>query len=523
MGLREILGVDWTAVGEYLKKNYVENTDEMRRRAHNLLLDQFYEGRGDDEMERVIRTMWKDPKNQARRLEVSRTDVGKFNNHIARVVNEKATVYSEPARRSVSSGNEMYQAFLDEVQQDDAMRELDRMLARQEDALLWYRVRVKPTGEREPLLEVISPASFWAVAHPRDQTLLIAIVFDQRGGESRPSDPVFRVWADDETFTMNAKCEVFEGSVEAWPIGMMPGVLCSTRKPGSKPTLLAASPNADLLSAQKMIRLQDLNLAKESISVNKQAYITGDTSATAMGQTADTDSEVFLGEGVTVTVVDRGVDPKVYRDTATYAQDASAANNGLPPSVLHQQDASSGAEIELRRIPIRELRKQRIPIMRRIEGRIVRIMAAVNGAREVMAEDGNAVVVPGDLGDFAFSAEGFSIDFGEIQQPMTRTEENANFEQERRLGLTDNYAEEMRRNPDIKTLAEAEKIVAERLKRQTKYVAAQKELMALNGSLNTSVGEKTPQENGADGRAARFGKKPDDDQNDPDDPKDGQP
>lgn len=507
MGLLEILGVtDWAAVGEYLKKNYIENADETRRRSHNLLLDQFYEGRGDDEMERIIGVMWKDKKNQDRRLEVNRTGVAKFNNHIARIATEKATVYSEPPRRSVGgseSNNALYQSFLDVVQQDDAMAELDRKLAYQEDALLWYRVRKTMIGEREPLLEVISPAAFWAVAHPRDRTLLVAIIFDQRGGDSRPDDPVYRVWTDDETFTMNAKCEVFKGSIEAWPIGMMPGVLCSTRKPGSKATLLAECPSADILSAQKMIRLQDLNLAKESISVNKQAYITGDTSATAMEQTADTDSEVFLGEGVTVTVVDRGVDPKVYRDAATYAQDSSASNHGLPPSVLHQQDATSGAEIELRRIPIREIRKRRIPAMRRIEARIVQIMAAVNGSREGLGEDGQPAVLAGDLGDFAFSAEGFSIDFGEIQQPMTRTEENANFEQERRLGLTDNYAEEMRRNPDIKTLAEAKRIVDERLARQTEYVASQKELMALNGSLGSAVGEPTPQENGAKGPPAK--------------------
>lgn len=510
MGLREILGVDWTAVGEYLKKNYIENADETRRRSHNLLLDQFYEGRGDDEMERVIGVMWKDKKNQDRRLEVNRTGVAKFNNVIARVATEKATVYSEPPRRMVGgseSNNALYQSFLDIVQQDDAMAELDRKLAYQEDALLWYRVRKTMTGEREPLLEVISPAAFWAVAHPKDRTLLVAIIFDQRGGNSRPEDPVFRVWTDDETFTMNAKCEVFEGSVEPWPIGMMPGVLCSTRKPGSKSSLLAECPSADLLSAQKMVRLQDLNLAKESISVNKQAYITGDTSATAMGQSADTDTEVFLGEGVTVTVVDRGVDPKVYRDTATYAQDATASNHGLPPSVLHQQDATSGAEIELRRIPIREIRKRRIPTMRRIEARIVVIMAAVNGSREGLDENGDPAVLPGDLGEFAFSADGFSIDFGEIQQPMTRTEENSNFETERRLGLTDNYAEEMRRNPDIKTLDEAKKIVDERLARQTEYVASQKELMALNGSLGSQVGDKTAQENGAMGPDAK--KKPD--------------
>ena len=95
-----------------------------------------------------------------------------------------------------------------------------------------------------------------------------------------------------------------------------------------------------------------------------------------------------------------------------------------------------------------------------------------------------------------------AIDFGEIQQPMTRAEENANFETERRLGLTDNYEEEMRRNPDIKTIEAAKVIVDERLRRQTEYVASQKELMALNGSLGSAVGDPTAEENGATGPQA---------------------
>ena len=515
MSLFSILGVEpddagLRRVGEHLKTFYVENKDETARRAHCSLLDQFYEGCGEDEMARVIAAMWKDKKNQDRRLEVMRAGVTGFNNVIARAAQEQATVYSEPPRRSVAdpASNELYQAFQDEVGQNDAMRELDRMLARHEDALLWYRVRITPTGEREPLLEVISPASFWAIAHPKDRTLLVGIIFDQRMPMAKPEDPSYRVWTDDQTFVMNGKCEIFASSVESWPIGVMPGVLCSTRKPGSKATLLAQRPSADLLELQRYVQLQNLNIAKESISVNKQAYITGDVSATVMGQSADTDTEVFLGEGVTVSVVDRGVDLDIYQKAATYAVDWCMSNHGLPPSVLHQQDASSGAEIEMRRIPIRELRKQRIPVMRRIESKIVRIMAMVNGAREGLDEDGQPALLPGDLGDFAFSPEGFSIDFGEIQQPMTRTEENAAFEQERRLGLTSNYRELMRRNPDLKTIdearAEQKAIIAE----ATEVVAEQKDLMALNGSLNSAVGEKTPQQNRADGQAAAKSEPP---------------
>lgn len=497
MSLFDILGTeDPVLVGNHLKTFYVENAAETKRRGHCNQLDQFYEGKGDEEMDRIIDIVYTDQKNASRRKAFVRAALDKYNNVIARIANEKATVYNEPPRRTVDNDNERYQDFLDLVQMDDAMAELDRKLAYQEDALLWYRVRVTPTGEREPLLEVVSPASFWAVCHPQDRTLLVAIIFDQRMPMAKQSDPSYRVWTDDQTFVMNGKCEIFTGSIEPWPLGVMPGVLCSMRKPGSKPTLLAECPSADLLSAQKAVRLQDIGLAKEGVSAHQQTYITGDTSATAMGQTADTDTEVFLGEGVTASAVNRGMDLQQFTDSSNYVVDTVSANHGIPPSALHQRDASSGAEVELRRIPIRELRKKRIPTMRRIEAKIARVMSMVNGQRSTTDEAGDAVVVNGDLADFAFSIEGWSIDFGEIQQPMTRAEENANFEQERRLGLTDNYLEEMKRNPDIKTIEDAKLIVNARIARQTEYVQSQKDLMALNGSLGSSTDEPTAAENG---------------------------
>lgn len=497
MSLFDILDTtDPVRVGNHLKQFYVDNAEETARRSHASLLDAFYEGRGDEEMERIIDLCWTDPKNNARRKSFIRAGLDKFNNVIARIAREKATVYSEPPRRTVTTDNEKYQEFLDLVQMDDAMRELDRKLAYHEDALLWYRVRVMPTGEREPVLEVVSPASFWAVCHPNDRTMLVAIIFDQRMPMAKEVDPSYRVWTDDQTFVMNAKCEIFAGSIEPWPIGMMPGVLCSTRKPGSKPTLLAPCPSADLLSAQRAVRLQDLNLAKESISANRQTYVTGDTSAVAMGQTADTDTEVFLGEGVSASAVDKGLDQAQFRDNATYTVDTTSSNHGLPPAVLHQRDAASGAEIELRRIPIRELRKERIPVFRRIEHRIARVMSLVNGMRETLDDNLDPVLVPGDMPDHAFSVDGWSIDFGEIQQPLTEAERDAVFETRRRLGLTDNYEEEMRRNPDIKSYEDAKRIVSERIKRQTEFVGEQKELMALNGSLGSDTAEPTAKENG---------------------------
>lgn len=493
MSLFSILNTDDPAVvGDFLKKYYVDNAEETKRRCHARMLDEFFEGRGDDEMRRVIDIMWKDQKNRDRRHAILAAGLDKYDNVIARIAQEKATVYNKPPTRKVANNtNERYQDFLKVLPQDAVMRVLDQKLAIHEDALLWYRVRVKPTGEREPLLEVMTPAQFWAVCHPNDRTLLIAIIFDQRMPLAKPEEAAYRVWSDDQTFVMNAKCEILAGSIEGWPLGRMPGVLCSIYAPGTRATLLAECPSSDLLSAQKQVRLQDLNQTKESVSQNRQNYVSGDTSATAMGQQADSDSDIMLGEGVSVTSVDRGVDPEGFRDVATYAADTAGANHGVPPTVRSQKDASSGVELELRMLPIRTIREKRIPTFRDIEYRAASVMSMVNGMHAQAGEDGEPMLVEGDLQQFAFSMDGWSIDFAEVQQAMTESERDATYETRKRLQLTDPYEEEMRRNPDVKTIGEAKAIIDERIRRNTEFVTSQKDLMAASGALGAAQ-PKTP-------------------------------
>lgn len=492
MSLFDILGTtDPNVVTAYLRESYINAPSETARQAHAQMLDEFFKGGGDAEMRRVIALLWKDAKNQERRLAVLSAGLDKADNVIARIAQEKATVYNEPAQRKVSNEtNASYQALLTVLPMDEIMRAADEMLAIHEDALIGYRVRVKPTGEREPVIDVISPARFWAVAHPNDQTLLVAVIVDIRAPMAKPEDPTYRVWSDDQTFVMNSKCEIM-GKPEAWPLKRMPFVLCSTRLPGAKPTLLAECPSQDLLSAQKAVRLQDLNIVKESISANKQAYVAGDTSSTPMGQSSDSDGEIMLGEGVTVTSLDRGVDPDIYHDAAERAADAASANHGVPSAVRSQKDASSGAEIEMRNLPIRALRKKRIPMFRRIEFQLAAIMSLVNGLRVTMTEGGEPQLAEGDLQAYAFNMQGWSIDFGEVQQPMTHMESLQAFEKERELGANDNYAWEMERNPDIKTLEEAKRIVDERTMRRTEYIQSQKDLMAASGALGAAQ-PKTP-------------------------------
>jgi hypothetical protein len=482
MGLCEIIGGGWDVVARHLSENYVNNDAEKARRSFARKRDDLYEGRGDQYINNMIDAAFKSQITKELRKALVRW--AKWNKVTARVVNEKATVYSEPAKRTVKNNNGAYAAFLEAVQQDAAMGELNAKLALHEDVWVQYRVR---KADDLPVIDVISPADFWAVSFPKDKTALAAIILDQTPtykGAGR-NEPHYRVWCNDETFMLDGECRFMVETLEPWPHGRMPGVLATTRLPTTKGALLNADASSDLIAAHESVWFQSVLLLKESKSANKQTYHTGDTSQAVVGQAADTETDVILPEGVSTQAVDRGMDLSQFRDNADHILERAGANHGLPPSVLHHRDASSGAEIHLRRIPIRELRAKQIPIMRRIERQLAEIQSAINAA---------------ELQAYAFNMDGWSMDFGEVQQPMTEMEGLAVFEKQRQLLLKDTIEAELERNPDLKTPEEAWARIKQRVANEVARLVEQQALMALNGGVAARPGDPTPQQNGARGQ-----------------------
>ncbi len=470
MGIRETLGMgsqaSWTYVGEFLRDHYIKSTDAMARRAEARKREAYFEGGGDEHIKRFIYLAFED--TLVRRLRADLVGQAKWNNVLRRVSHELATVYSEPAKRKISD-DKTYQDFLELLDIDTVMREVDQKLVVHNDVWVQYRVR-KDT--KEPVIDVVTPASFWAVAHPNDATQLMAVILDQSPKRVNRATACYRVWTADETFMLDQECRVIVSTVEVNTLGRLPGVLASTRPPTAKGQLLDESPAADLTAAHETIWFQNVLLIKESKSANKQTYTSGDVSAAAMGQSSDTERETILPEGVTVQAVDRGMDLKQFRDNADHILERAAANHGLPPSVLHQQGASSGAEIHLRRIPLRELRRKRIPIMRRIERALAEIQSKVNA---------------NDLPEFAFEFVGWGIDFGEVQQPLTESEADSVFEERRRLGLTNTLDELIRRNPDLKDRVAAKNVLDENIALETARIKEMKDMLAMSGSMGAST------------------------------------
>lgn len=474
MSIRDILGratggppVSWDAVGRHLRDAYIEDTDEKVRISDAKKRDSYYNGGGDEYIKQLIFRAFEDP--LTRKLRGDLVGWAKWNNVIKRVTNELATVYSEPARRYVASGDEQYQQLVEACGMDAAMREVDLMLGRHAECWVQFRVR---RDSVQPVIDVISPASFWAICNPTDPTEMIGVIVNQTPKHVTALTPCYRVILADETFMLDSQARVIPSSWREMTLGRLPGVLASITPPSAKGRLLSQHPAADLVAAHETIWFQNVLLLKESKSANKQTYVTGDTSAAAMGQSADTERESLLPEGVSVQAVDRGMDLSQYRDNADHVLERAAANHGLPPSVLHQRDAASGAEIHLRRIPLRELRRKRVPVLRAVEREIVRIQAAVTAT---------------DAPAYAFSADGWQIDFGEIQQPLTELEQDQVFETRRRLGLTNTIDEIRRRNPDLPTDQAAEDELKANVEIETKRIGIMKTLIAMSGSMGAST------------------------------------
>jgi hypothetical protein len=491
MGLREIIGAatggpaaTWDAVARHIQENYLDNPKEIERLAEAQKRDEYYSGGGDFGIDKMIEKAFSDA--QTKKLRNDLVSWAKWNNVLRRVAGELATVYNEPAKRKIENGDEQYQAFLDRLDIDGAMREVDEQLVIHEEIWVQYRVRA---ASAEPVLDIITPAKFYAVHDPADLTKLAAIVIDQKCSAD-VKQARWLVWTDEESFCLDGAKRFMGETLKPNPLKRMPGVLAATRPPSAKGRLLSQHPAADLVAAHEAIWFENTLLLKESKSANNQAYVTGDTSRAAMGQTADTEHETIMPEGVTVQTVDRGMNLEQFTKIADHVLERAAANRGLPPSVLHQRDAASGAEIHLRRIPLRELRKKRIPIMRRIERALSALMSLINA---------------NDLPDAKFDATGWRIDFGEVQQPLTELEQDQAFENQRRLGLTDTLIEIRRRNPDIKSDEEAEQILKDHLGVETKRVFLMKDLLAMNGSTSSEPGEPTAAENGEHGSGSPGG------------------
>jgi hypothetical protein len=481
MGIREVLAelpsgaqapaLEWEDVGRWLRDRYLSNDAETKRRERARRRAELYRDGGSQYLADYIDKVFADKEVKAKRdiwIEKAR-----YNNVIKRIVHELATLYRKPAARTVadSTANLAYQEVQRQTGHHEKARQYQRLALLHKYLWIYPRV-VNWNGARMPRLEIVEPHCLYLVTHPLEPTRLICVLIDQqvmspRMGDMAQDRPAFLAVTDSEYFRVTASGIVMQETVREHGFKRLPGVLLALDAPPGQ--LFDSMGGEDLVSAHLAVWFENVLLLKESKSATKVPIIAGDVTRLARAQAMDTEVPIEMPDGTTINSVDMSMDLAIFRDTADNILERAAANYGIPPAILHHAGATSGYEIELRHVGIRERRLEQETPFREFERELATVTAEVLSV---------------DLPDSSFSTDGWSINFGDIQMPREPMEELTIFEKARTLGLTNTRDELMDRDPDL-TEQDAMDEIAENVRVETKRVVLMRGLQAASGGMDT--------------------------------------
>lgn len=463
--------LDFSELGAYLLR-WCKTDEEKVRNARHALRDELYKDGGVAKILEVIADIFVDKEIIERRQKFAK--YARFNNALKRVVNELSTVYTDPAIRTVEGdeNNAAYQAVLEAISMDEHMLQVNRLFNLHRALLVRPRVRVRPDGDREPVIDIATPAIVRAVLHPLDSTQVIGwlIRFYQRAGRGASAQrvPEWELWTDHEVVQLDGDMQPIPSTYRLHGIGVNPWVSI-TRHP-ALPGFWPGEEGEDLVAAHISIWLTNTFMLKETKSATKVPLVSGDTQSMARGQALDADGAIEAPDGVAVTTIDTSMDLSMFRDTAGNILETVANNYGMSAALVKHQGVQSAEARELMRVPIRELRKEQHVPFRRFERRFAVVTAAVLKA---------------DLPDMAFEPEGWGCDFGESQTPLTPTESLNLFEKSRTMGVANTVDYLMGLNPDL-TEAQAWAYVERCIEIETKRNVLMRPLQRTSGSMGAA-------------------------------------
>ncbi len=462
-------------LGDYLENNYTGDDDKAREGRHRLRNELYCDG-GIKFIESVIDDVFEDRESANRQKKWIRHS--RYNNVFKRVINELSSVYSAPAKRSVTSGNDQYQELLTEMQFDVVMQQVNRLFNAHQVLLVAPRVR-SFMGEQEAVLDIVTPADFRVILHPNDNSLPIGWLTRSQFRSARNSDgrdPYWLLETSHESMMLDERMMPLDATYKEHSLGMSRWVPL-TRLP-SRAGFWPGEEGEDLVAGAVTIWLNAIFQNKETKSANKQPVLSGDVTTAARGQAIDSESVVELPDGAAISTVDLGTDTRIFRDNAAHALEAVANNYGMASSYIKHQGVQSAQARELMRVPLRELRTQQQIMFRRFEKRI-----AIVKSKLLNAENH----------PLAFNADGHRVNFGDAQTPLTRGEEIAQFEKERKIGHSDPVSFLMDRDPDLDEVGALAEI-SRHLGLSTWFVAEMQDLQRMQSGPSTPAPGAEPEE-----------------------------
>lgn len=464
-------------LSSYLNAHCNTDAEKERNRKH-ALRDELYRDGGNALMNNVIDDLFLD--SDIRRKRKAFIPYAKFNNALKRMVNEMATTHSEPAKRTVLDANETYQELLKAVCMDEQMLQVSRLANLHRALLVGFRVRQRPDGEREPVLDIATPANVRAVLHPNDDQLVVGwLIRCNYRSARRNHGPAWTLWTDHESVQFYEDFRVVPDSYVEHGLGVNPWTPLNLGPPAAG--FWPGNEGEDMVAGHIAIWVQNILLLKESKSATKQTVIGGDGTAMMRGQGADSEVPNEVPDGVNVSTIDTSMDLSMFRDTADHVLSHLAQNYGMSPAIIEHQGVQSAEARELMRIPLKEIRRQQQQPMRRFEEQLALVMSLVCAV---------------DLPQLAFSVDGWRIDFAESETPLDPNSEQDLFEKQRAAGLKSTIEFIKSKHPGM-TDEDAEALMLANIEAETERVKAMREFMAISGGQSTPV---TPAEkNGKDG------------------------
>lgn len=468
--------LDWGELGAHIRTTLNKDDEKDRNRRH-ALRDRLFRDGGNSDMEDVVDAYIADA---GLRLKLKRViPHAKFNNSLKRIVSELSTVYAEPARRYVGgdqSNQDRYRALTMDLCLDEQMDVVNQMLNLHRALIVGPRVRVNPDGTREMVLDIATPATVRALVSPLDVTHVIGWLIKVTMPMVRNPwgrKPAWVLWTDHEMVYLDETFGVIESTHVEHKLGMnrwIPISYAATAVPGFWP----GEEGEDLVAAHVAIWFAAILMVKETKSNTKQPIITGDTSAMARNQAADSETPIEAPEGVSVTTIDVGTDPSIFITAANHILEKAGNNYGLSMGALTHQGVQSAEARELMLAPVRERRRKQTKIFRRFEARLAKVMARV-------AE------VDFEKPEQKFDPAGWRIDFGEPLVVLSEKERLEIFATRRKLGLTNSVKFLLSEDSD-KTPADA---VAE-LEENVEVELSRNELMRPLQAISGSAGAEMP-------------------------------
>jgi len=408
-----------------LRETYNTDAERARRKTAKQRID-FYQDAGYSYFCDDLRTLFKN----TRVLEWRKAllPFALFQNFTKRVVHEVSTVYSQPASRTIRAANERYQEFQRAVRQDRRMRKVNRYLNLVNDLIVYPWV--EESGR--PRLDVVTPDKFAVIAHPNDPAQFVGAIIDRiPRGKPLPTAPHYMVCDAETWFYLDADWRMVPNSRKPHGRGRIPVILAQREPPDG--ALLDSTSGEDIISAHRALALLNVLLLKHQKSGTRVPYATGDTSNVARDQPMDDEHLIELGEGVALGSLDLGADPENYIKAGRAIIKQAAANHGIPESVFDlSYQATSGFEIELKRVGLKELREEQILDYRPLERDLADLQSRVMAGRPL-----------------AFNVDGWAIDFGDVAQPQAPLDRLSYWDKLEQLGLANRVEMYLTMNPEL--------------------------------------------------------------------------